>query len=355
MARTFPRVQRRPQGRTPSLGSARQLVFDRLDPADIEWSRLDSLRDRTVFQTREWLQFVQATQGGEPLVARVRHRERTVAFFTGLRVRRFGVPILGSPFQGWATGYVGFNRLEDISNRDAVAALAEFAFGPLRCLHLELRDRALTVADVDGLGFTVQPKKTFELELARTEDEIWAGFKSTCRTAIRKAQKSGVTVERASGPEFAEEYYAQLKDVFARQALPAPYSVELVRELIARLEPTNRVLLLRAREPGGESIATGIFPGHNTMAYFWGGASWRRFQSLRANDLVMWEAIRYWRERGVGVFDFGGAGDYKLKFGPVEVAVPLFRKSRFGIVGDLRETAKRTIKVKRRIVGRDLS
>jgi hypothetical protein len=35
--------------------------------------------------------------------------------------------------------------------------------------------------------------------------------------------------------------------------------------------------------------------------------------------------------------------------------VPLFRKSRFGIVGDMREVAKRTIKLKRRFAGRDLS
>jgi Acetyltransferase (GNAT) domain len=351
MARTFPSLQRSRGRNAPSA----ELVLDRLDPSEIEWSRLDSLPDRHVFQTREWVEFVRAIQGAEPVVASVRDGERTVAFFTGLRVRRLGVPILGSPFQGWATGYIGFNRLEEISNRDAIAGLVDFAFGPLRCLHLEFRDRTVTAADVDGLGFTVQPKKTFELDLTRTEDEIWAGFKSTCRTAIRKAQKSGVTVERACGTAFADEYYSQLQDVFARQSLPAPYSLELVRELVARLEPMNRLLLLRAREPEGESIATGIFPGHGGMAYFWGGASWRRFQSLRANDLVMWEAIRYWRERGAEVFDFGGAGDYKLKFGPVEVAVPLFRKSRFGIVGDMREVAKRTIKLKRRIVGRDLS
>lgn len=135
-----------------------------------------------------------------------------------------GVRIIGSRFQGWATGYLGFNRLEEISSRVAVAALVDFAFGPLGCLHLEFRDRPLAGTDVDGLGFTVQPKKTFELELRRPEDEIWAGFKSTCRTAIRKAQKSGVIVEQASGAAFADEYYAQLHDVFARQSLPPPYS-----------------------------------------------------------------------------------------------------------------------------------
>jgi CelD/BcsL family acetyltransferase involved in cellulose biosynthesis len=355
MARTSSSPPRLRPRRNASAKGSSPLVLERLDPAEIEWSQLDSISDRNVFQTREWVEFVEATQAAEPVVARVLDEGRTVAFFTGLLVRRFGVRILGSPFQGWATGYLGFNRLEEISSRDAVAALLDFAFGPLGCLHLELRDRPLTANDVDGLGFTVQPKKTFELELTKREEEIWAGFKSTCRTAIRKAQKSGVIVERASGAAFAEEYYAQLHDVFARQSLPPPYSAELVRELVARMEPTKRLLLLRARNAEGASIATGIFPSHGRMAYFWGGASWREFQSVRPNDLLMWSAIRYWREHGADVFDFGGAGDYKLKFGPTEVSVPLVRKSRLGIIGDMREVAKRTIRLKRRLAGRRLS
>jgi len=355
MARTSSSADRLRAWRNTTAKGSTKLVLERLDLADVEWSQLDSLSDRNVFQTREWLGFVEATQAAEPLVARVLDGRRTVAFFTGLVVRRFGVRILGSPFQGWATGYLGFNRLEEISNRDAVAALVDFAFGPLGCLHLELRDRPLTADDVDGLGFTVQRKKTFELELRRPEEEIWAGFKSTCRTAIRKAQKSGVIVEQASGAAFAEEFYAQHQDVFARQSLPPPYSLKLVRELIAHVEPTNRLLLLRARDAEGVSIATGIFPSHGRMAYFWGGASWRQFRSVRPNDLLMWSAIRYWREHGADVFDFGGAGDYKLKFGPTEVPVPLFKKSRFGIVGEMREVAKRTITLKRRLAGRRLS
>jgi Acetyltransferase (GNAT) domain len=331
-----------------------KLAFHRLNPTEVDWSQVDALDDRNVFQTREWLQFVEATQGAEPCVAQVRDGTRTVAYFTGLLTRRFAIRILGSPFQGWATGYMGFNRVEPVAGRDLVEGLVNFAFGSLGCLHLEFRDRPLTGADADGLGFTVQPKKTFELDLRASEDEIWDGFKSTCRTAIRKAEKSGVVVEEAGGEAFADEYYEQLRDVFAKQSLKPPYSLELVRELVRRVEPTNRLLLLRARNSDGESIATGIYPGHGRMAYFWGGASWRRYQSLRPNDLLMWAAIRQWRERGVGVFDFGGAGDYKRKFGPVEVAVPLFRKSRIGVIEDLRAVAKRTIKLRRRLAGRNI-
>lgn len=332
-----------------------RLQLHELPPAAIDWQRLDALPDRNVFQTREWLEFLREAHGAEPIVAEVREGARVVAFFTGLVTRRFGIRILGSPLQGWGTGYLGFNRIGEMSSRDAATALVEFAFGPMRCLHLELRDRPLTADDVSGLGFTVQPKKTFELELQRPADEIWSGLKAPCRTAIRKAEKSGVTIEQANGPAFGDEYHAQLCDVFAKQGLGPPYSAELVRRLIAHLEPAGRLLLLRARDADGNAIASGIYPGHGRMAYFWGGASWRRYQSLRPNELLMWSAIQQWRERGVDVFDFAGAGDYKRKYGPTEVSVPLFRRSRVRALEDFRAVAKRTVKLRRRVAGLRLS
>jgi CelD/BcsL family acetyltransferase involved in cellulose biosynthesis len=332
-----------------------EIKLRRLSASQVDWSQLDALSDRNVFQTREWLEFVNASQRAEPVVAELREGSRTVGFFTGLVARRYGIRILGSPLQGWATGYLGFNFVDETPRSRAVSALVDFAFGSLRCMHLELRDRPLTSADVEGLGFVVQRRRTYELDLRMSEAEIWGGFKTTCRTAARKAEKSGVTIEQARGLAFADEYHAQLTDVFARQSLPPPYRAELVRELIAHVEPTGRLLLLRARNPAGESIATGIFPGHGRMAYFWGGASWREHQQLRPNELLMWSAIRHWRERGAEVFDFGGAGDYKRKYGPVEVVVPLFRKSRFAVIGELRDLAKRTIELRRRITGRRLA
>ena len=88
------------------------VVLQRLDAREIDWEKLDALDDRNVFQTREWLDFVEATQGAEPVVAEMREAGRTVGFFTGLVVSRFVIRIIGSPFQGWATGYQGFNLLE---------------------------------------------------------------------------------------------------------------------------------------------------------------------------------------------------------------------------------------------------
>jgi hypothetical protein len=83
MTRTSSSVHRRRGWRTTLHKRSTKLVLERVDPADIDWSQLDSLSDRNVFQTREWIQFVEATQGAEPVVARVHDETQTVGFFTG--------------------------------------------------------------------------------------------------------------------------------------------------------------------------------------------------------------------------------------------------------------------------------
>ncbi len=322
------------------------MKLERLDPGTVDWAALDSFPDRVIFQTREWLEFVSRTQGAEPVVAAVMEGGTAVGYFTGLVVKRYGMRILGSPLPGWTTGSMGFNLEPGASRRNAVRALVDFSFGPLGCLHFELKDRQLAISDVDGLGFDATPKRTFEVDLAPSEDEMFARMTSACRRAIRKSIKEGVVVEPAIGVEFADEYYAELEEVFARQSLRPTYDVARVRELIRCLEPTGRLLLLRARSPGGQTIATGIFPAMNGVAYFWGGASWRRHQILRPNEAILWYAMRHWKAHGMTILDMGGGGDYKRKYGPRELAVPFFRKARAPALMRLREGARLIARVR---------
>jgi CelD/BcsL family acetyltransferase involved in cellulose biosynthesis len=310
-------------------------------PASREWERMDAFPDRLVFQTREWLDFLARTQGAEPVVATVMDDGRPAGYFTGAVFRRFGLRMLGSPFPGWTTESMGFNLADGVDRREAAAALIPFAFGTMRCAHVELKDRRLErAADLAPLGFASEPTTTFEIDLSDDEDAILGRMSSACRRAVRRGEKLGVTVEEASGNGFADEYYAQLVEVFGRQSLVPTYGVERVRALIAALEPTGHLLLLRARAPDGTPIATGIFPGFNTTAYFWGGASLRAHQIHRPNEAIFWYAIRHWRDRGMAVLDLGGGGEYKRKYGPSELRLPAFRASRFRALPALRHAAR---------------
>lgn len=320
------------------------LRLERVPLEQCDWAMLDALPDRVLFQTRAWLEYLQQSQSAEPVVAALLHDETTVGWFTGAIVRRSGVKILGSPFPGWSTNWMGFNLVGDVDRWEACQALIPFAFKDLGCLHVELRDRRLTVPVASARGWKSEESESWEVDLTGTEDAVFKRLWSGSRTQIRKSERLGVVIERASGEGFADEYYAQLEDVFAKQSLRPTYDVERVRTLIRCLEPHGALLLLRALSSDGVPIASALFPGGFGAAYFWGGASWREYQHLRPNDAIFWRAQREWKERGATVLDLGG-GEYKQRYGGQHVTVPLVRRSRLPGIALARSVAE---KVKRR-------
>jgi hypothetical protein len=317
----------------------------------VEWEALDRFADRTVFQTREWLRFISQTQRATPVVAELREGKELAGYFTGLKFTRLGIKVLGSSFPGWTTPYIGFNLVPGASRAAALAVLEQMAWESLRCLHMEVSDPGFTVDDGVALGFTTQFYKSHRTDLRKSEDVLFNAMDSACRRCIRKAEKSGVTIEEAHDLAFADEYHEQLADVFARQSLVPTYTVQRVRALIRNLEPTGRILLLRARDPDGKCIATGIFPGFNKTAEFWGNASFRDSQGLRPNELIHWYAMRYWKRHGVEVYDWGGEAKYKRKYGCVPYQVPWFTKSKHELVSKLRNQAERMFERKQKFLG----
>jgi hypothetical protein len=323
-----------------------------LNTLEVPWAALDEFEDRTVFQTREWVKFLAETQRARPVVAELREGGEVAGYFTGLTFQRFGIRILGGSFPGWTTPYVGFNLKPGASRRAALAAAEQLAFGDLKCLHMEISSQGFTAADGDGLGFRVIPLDSQETDLRQSEEEIFGLMTSACRRCVRKADKSGVRIEEARDPAFAEEYYDQLKDVFGKQRLVPTYAVERVRALIRHLAPTGRLLLLRALDPKGKCIGTGIYPGFNKTALFWGNASYRANQILRPNEALHWYALRYWKARGIETFDWGGAATYKEKYGPRPFATPWFSKSKYEALDTLRDAAKAIVDARQRLMGR---
>lgn len=328
------------------------LKLYRMDLAKVDWKLLDKFEDRTVFQTREWLEFVAECQNATPVLAELRDGSGCAGYFTGLVVRRLGVRMLGSSFPGWTTPYIGFNLKPGVSRRQCLPALETFAFQELKCLHLEVSDRGFHPADADGLGFAPDAYHSYETDLTQPEETIFNLMNSACRRCIRKAEKSGVRIEEAHDEAFAGEYYEQLKDVFAKQGLVPTYSLNRVKSLVRHLLPTGRLLLLRALDPEGRCIGTGIYPGMNQVAEFWGNASFRHSQHLRPNESLHWYAMRYWKRQGVKAFDWGGGGEYKEKYGVKPIAVPWFRKSRFRFLDTMRREAKHAVELKQRFLGR---
>lgn len=329
------------------------LEFHSLSANQVPWDVLDRFADRTVFQTREWLDFIAETQNGTPVVAELRDGTAPVGYFSGVVIRKFGARILGSAFPGWTTPYIGFNLLPGTVTRSAaLEALRLWAFRELGCIHFEVSDWYFRAEQTGPGGLDETAYESYESDLTRTEDELFGMMDSACRRCIRKAEKSGVVIEHATDDSFADEYYEQLKDVFAKQGRVPTYDAARVRSLIRHLRPTGNILLVRARDPEGRAIATGIYPGLNDVAQFWGNASWRSGQQWRPNEALHWYAMRYWKQRGVKSFDWGGGGDYKEKYGVRPLSVPWFYKSKYRMVSVVRNEAKALYYRSQRMIGR---
>jgi hypothetical protein len=306
----------------------------------VDWERLDTFADRTFSQRKAWLDFVCQTQGGEPVVARLEDAGSTLGFFTGVLIKRMGFSIMGSPFPGWTTPYMGFNLSPGVSRTAAVSALIPFIFRDLNCHHFEIADPFLAGDDMVKLGFHVRTGQTFRSDLTLSEEELFSRMDSACRRCVRKAAKSDVIVEEADPDSFPAEYYQQLVDVFAKQNLTPTYRQERVEALIKRYYPTGDLLLLRARNADGRCIATGIYPGFNKISFFWGNASFREYQHLRPNETLHWHAMKYWKRRGTQWHYWGNGGEYKRKYGGEEVPFMEFRLSRGAATAIARDTAK---------------
>lgn len=324
------------------------LSLRRVKLEDVPWAELDAYADRTVFQTRPWLRFLELSQHAQPVVAEVRRGRSLIGWFTGAMISKFGIRALGSPLRGFTTSYMGFNLDPGVDRASLLAPLRDFAFRDLGCVHCEVMDRHIPTLQNVPHGYSQSTLAGYEVDLTSPKDAIIARMNQARRHAIRRAPRNGVTVEIARGRGFADEFYAQITDVFAKQNLPPPYAKSRLDHLIQAMEDSGNLLMVRARGPDGQSIATAISPGFNRSAYFWMGASWRAHQKLLPNEAIQWFVMNHWKDRGIERYDMGGGGLYKSKYGGAEISVPWLRVSRFRVLEDVRNQLLQLRKTYRR-------
>lgn len=297
---------------------------------------------KSVFTTLPWIDFIAEDNGASPIIIRITENEMFIGYFTGLLKTKYGIKIFGSPFRGWSTCFMGF----DLSDHDRIVKIlpemVTFIFTNIKCHYFECVDRNIPIDKRNQFPFKTRVVETLELDIDKSDEELLSGFKGDCRTFIRQFEKRRATIEIAEPNEiFAEEYYEQLKDVFAKQGLVPTYKIDKVKKLINQMGKTDMLLCLRVMDPNRESIATSIFLGYKTTFFFWGGASYQSFQTYRPNEYMLWFAIKYWRERGVKTFDMVGVRDYKLKFGSIKKEYLSIIVAKYQILLHLRDLAEK--------------
>jgi len=314
--------------------------FTKIGLSNLDLNEFNDLPDKSVLTTKEWIEYISEDSNASPVILRITECKKFLGYFVSLLTVKFGVKIIASPFPGWSTVHMGLDLLENRSKLEIISELIPFLYKSEKCVFVQITDRDITVDMAKQAGYHVSTVDTLELPINFDDNGLFKNMKVDCRNYIRQFERRGASLEVAEpNDEFAEEYYNQLKDVFAKQNLVPTYSLKKVKCLLRNMGESGNILCLRVRNPEGQSIASSIFPGYNKKFFFWGGASYRLSQSYRPNEYMIYSAIQYWRDRGCEIFDMVGIRDYKRKFGSQEKYYASIISAKYDVLIPLQKTA----------------
>jgi hypothetical protein len=312
------------------------LTFERIQLEQIQWESIYGSGEINVFQTQPWLEYLAHDHEAELVIASINSSGHIVGYFTGLIIHKFGLTILGSPFRGWNTYFMGFNVSPEVTYREILEAFPLFAFRTLKCDYLEIIDPNIKEIDFEGLPYKVEALPWYAIDLTPTEDQLFANINSSGRRNIRKAMKNGIVIGETKDPTFADEYYAQYEDVLDKRSLVPTYSLQTVRNMIQYMQNTGNIHLVCARDSDNLCIATGIFVACNKRGVYWGGASWREHQINRPNEPLFLFAMKTLKAVGITELHMGGECDqFKQKLGSQRIKIFRLMRARNKFLGSV--------------------
>lgn len=212
----------------------------------------------------------------------------------------FGRTLTSLPFVNYGGVLAG-----DPDSARALIAASEVAAAEHRCTHVELRHVGAQFPDLP----CKQHKVAMRLPLST---DLWDRLDRKVRNQIRKAEKSGLTVDRG-GAELVDDFYA----VFARNMrdLGTPvYSRRLFDEVCRVFPDRTTIHVVRLK---GKPIAAGVTYRTARMSQLPWASAIRDYNSLSPNTLLYWDTIQHAVSSGCDVFDMGRStpneGTFKFK------------------------------------------
>ena len=183
-------------------------------------------------------------------------------------------------------------------------------------------------------GWQVKVLYTHLLELA-SEEELYSKLDSAVKNKLNKARKLSVTVEEEEDPSL----FFPLWEMSLRRQGQRPFIIaSKFRELFEGLKRGGLVRLFVARL-GADAVAARVAVIDPPLVYDWLAGADSDYFRTGANQLLVWEMIREFRQEGFSHLDFCGANlpgvaDFKSSFGGELLSYYSLSKS-FNLKGNL--------------------
>jgi hypothetical protein len=178
-----------------------------------------------------------------------------------------------------------------------------------------------------------RPSQTYlghTLDLTKGENALQAALRDSTRRNIKKARMQGVAATISSDSEAVRDF-CRLNSMTRREHGLPPQPYYFFQKVYDHIISKGYGFVSLASR-NGRNIAGAIFFHFGDQGIYKYGASDKKYQDLRANNLVMWEGINWFREHGYKSFCFGrteressGLRQFKRGWGAEEKILKYFR------------------------------
>lgn len=143
----------------------------------------------------------------------------------------------------------------------------------------------------------------FHLDISRTEEELMSSFHSKTRYNIRLAERKGVKIIDNTTKDGIRNYIRLMEETTKRQKFfnhNAEYFYKIFEEF-----PKNQLRIFEAVYNDEVLTSWLLFTFKNKLYYPYGASS-NSHRELMPNNLIMWKAIQYGKEKKCTTFDLWG-------------------------------------------------
>jgi hypothetical protein len=141
------------------------------------------------------------------------------------------------------------------------------------------------------------------LDLVDGENKLFSHLRDSTKRNIKKAEKENVKIEIANSPNAMKEFY-RLNSLTRRDHGLPPQPYHFFRNIYNEIMSKHTGFIALATF-NNIAIAANVYFLFGEKVIYKYGASDRSYQHLRANNLVMWEAIKWSCKKGYKNLCFG--------------------------------------------------
>lgn len=295
-----------------------------------KWNELlENCNDATIFQTQEMLdvlrksfdnyriRYIIASEDnkivcGMPII---RIKRRT---FCGCSTADWGTPVL------LENNKVALKEvLEKFSSLSSEKGIS----------YLSVNDYFDKCSFLKCLGFSAKRCLYQIVDLETPFENMFKGKISKSRRKNAQASiKRGVTVEEVITAEQVEEYYEMAKYTYATRGGALPYSLQFYQNVLEIMSEKGLVKWHMARK-NEKPIAATLHFIYKDMVFDLLDASYHEYQNFRANDLLVYNMMKWACENNFKYYNFGSSGEnaeglieFKRIWGGVESHFPIYEK-----------------------------